>query len=381
MKIGIMSMQRVINYGSYMQALSLKRILEELGHDVVFVDYKAKPSIQHRRSLRYWLKRSKKALRNTWLFWTLANLFRGRPLRYRIPKTYTAEEQAFLPALASLGVDYEHPHYHTRVDALIIGSDEVFNCLQNADNVGYSLELFGKNHRAGRLLSYAASFGNTTLERLKGYGLERQISRCLRRFDAISVRDENSAQIVRALTGQKPPQHLDPALIGGIEKMPWENNAERNYLAVYAYPNRITPEEGKEISDFAAKPGLRILSLCGTQRIPGFENLEPCSPDEILPYIRNADFVVTDTFHGTIFSIIHHIPFAVYCRRPRDASYSNSEKLLDLLQKLNLSDRLITEENDLDTIFGKEIDFEKLDLLRSKAKAETIEYLSKALAP
>ena len=67
--------------------------------------------------------------------------------------------------------------------------------------------------------------------------------------------------------------------------------------------------------------------------------------------------VITDTFHGTIFSIINHIPFAVYCRRPQDVSYSNSEKLLDLLKKLNLTDRLITESNDLDTIFSKTIDF------------------------
>ena len=53
MKIGIMSMQKIINYGSYMQALSLKTILEELGHEVVFVDYKAKPSLPHRRSFFY----------------------------------------------------------------------------------------------------------------------------------------------------------------------------------------------------------------------------------------------------------------------------------------------------------------------------------------
>ena len=87
MKIGIMSMQRVINYGSYMQALALKTMLEELGHEVVFVDYKARPSIQHRRSLKYWLKKAIEALKNTWLFRTAANLYRGRPLGYRVPKT------------------------------------------------------------------------------------------------------------------------------------------------------------------------------------------------------------------------------------------------------------------------------------------------------
>lgn len=379
MKIGIMSMQKIINYGSYMQALSLKTILEELGHEVVFVDYKAKPSLQHRRSFFYWLDRARRFLRNTGIFWTIANIVRGRPVDYRLRKEYTAEELAFLPALKELGVDYERQHYHTAVDALIIGSDEVFNCLQNADNVGYSLELFGKNNRANILLSYAASFGNTSLERLKKYGVQRQIGRYLGRFDAISVRDENSAHIVKALTGKEPFQHLDPALIGGIEHMKWKDNDEKQYLAVYAYPRRISADEGKEIAAFAKEKGLRILSICGDQKLPGFENIKACTPYEILPYIKNASYVVTDTFHGTIFSTIFHKPFAVYCRKPQDVNYSNSEKILDLLRKLELTDRLVDDTNDLQSIFGREIDFNKTDRIRATGREQAIAYLKSSL--
>lgn len=375
MRIGIMSMQRVINYGSYMQALALKTILQELGHEVVFVDYEAKPSIQHRRSFRYWISRARSLLRNTGLVWTVANLFRRRPIGYRTTKEYTDDERAFIPALEKLGVDYAHPHYRTKVDALIIGSDEVFNCLQNADNVGFSPELFGKNNRAKILLSYAASFGNTTLERLQKYGVGRRVGRYLKKFDALSVRDENSARIVRELTGREPEQHMDPALIGGIENMTWKSNTERGYVAVYAYPNRISREEGEDIQRFAEKRGLQVLSLCGKQDVEGFENRSGLSPKEILPYIKNAAFVVTDTFHGTIFSIIQHVPFAVYCRRPQDEPYSNSEKLLDLLCKFELTDRLVSADNDLETIARKEIDFTKSDRIRRKERERTIDYL------
>ena len=379
MKIGIMSMQRVINYGSYMQAFSLKTILEELGHEVVFVDYKAKPSIQHRRSLLYWQGRIKNAVKDTWLFRTVANLYRGRPIGYRLPKVYTEGELAFIPALKELGVDYDHQHFHTEVDALIIGSDEVFNCLQNADNVGFSPELFGRHNHAKRLVSYAASFGNTTLERLEQYGVSKQVGRYLKDFDAISVRDENSAAIVRALTGKEPFQHLDPALIGGIESIPWVENEEKGYLAVYAYPHRISSDEGRAIAAFAEKMGLRVLSLCGDQSLPGFKNIKCCTPYEIMPYIRNADYVVTDTFHGTIFSTINHVPFAVYCRRPQDVSYSNSEKILDLLRKLNLTDRLISEENDLESIFSRTIDFKTVDRIRAQEKMAALDYLNMVL--
>ena len=380
MKVGIMSMQRVINYGSYMQALSLKTMLEELGHDVVFVDYKARPSIQHQRSVSYWLRRGKQAIKNTGLVWTAANLYRGRPIGYRPVKTYTADELAFIPALKELGVDYDHFHYHTQVDALIIGSDEVFNCLQNADKVGFSPELFGVHNRANLLLSYAASFGNTTLERLEEYGVSKQVGGWLKRFDFLSVRDENSAQIVKALTGKEAQQHLDPALLGGIENMQWEGNSEKAYLAVYAYPKRITNTEGAEIVAFAKKNELRVLSLAGAQNFPDFENVTPpCTPLQILPYFRNAACVVTDTFHGAIFSIINHIPFAVFCRRPKDVSYSNSEKLVDLLIKLNLTDRLVSDENDLDTILGREIDFAAVDAIRAEGRLAAMDYLKQAL--
>lgn len=379
MKVGIMSMQRVINYGSYMQALSLKTMLEGLGHDVVFVDYKAKPSIQHRRDPKYWLQKGKHAVKNTGLCRSLANLYRGRPIGHRVSEGYTEAEQAFIPDLEKLGVEYDQFHYHTKVDALIIGSDEVFNCLQNADNVGFSPELFGKNNRAGILLSYAASFGNTTLERLDEYGVSKQIGRYLDRFDALSVRDENSAQIIRSLTGREPLQHLDPALIGGIEHMQWEDNPEKGYVAVYAYPKRISKEEGEAITAFAKEKGLRVLSLCGAQKVPGFVNLKPCAPSEILSYIRNAEYVVTDTFHGTIFSVIHHVPFAVYCRRPQDVSYSNSEKILDLLRKLELTDRLVSDENDLNTILGKPVDFEAVDRIRERERSAAREYFKNAL--
>ena len=379
MKVGIMSMQRVINYGSYMQALSLKKLLEGLDHEVVFVDYRAKPSIQHRRSVKYWLQKGTQAAKNTGFCWFLSNLYRNRPISYRVPKGYTDSEQMFIPALRELGVDYDQFHYHTKVDALIIGSDEVFNCLQNADNVGYSLELFGKNNNAEMLISYAASFGDTTLERLKEYRVSRQVGHYLNRFDALSVRDENSAQIVKALTRKNPYQHLDPALIGGIERMQWEENDETGYIAVYAYPNRISKDEGRAIMAFAKEKGLRVLSICGDQNIPGFENIKPCSPFEILPYFQKAEYVVTDTFHGAIFSIINHIPFAVYCRRPQDVAYSNSEKLLDLLKKLNLTDRLISENTDLDSIFSRNIDYSAVDIIRENEKKAALDYLKNAL--
>ena len=94
----------------------------------------------------------------------------------------------------------------------MIGSDEVVNCIQDNSNVGFAPELFGAGHQANRLISYAASFGNTTLESLKKYQVADQVAQRLRAVDALSVRDENSRKIVQELIGKDPVCHLDPVL-------------------------------------------------------------------------------------------------------------------------------------------------------------------------
>ena len=94
-------------------------------------------------------------------------------------------------------------NYNPTVDCLVIGSDEVFNCIQKNSNVGYSPELFGKNNHAKKLITYAASFGNTTLVKLEKYKKTDEVGALLNKFDAISVRDANSGAIVEQLTGKE----------------------------------------------------------------------------------------------------------------------------------------------------------------------------------
>ena len=120
----------------------------------------------------------------------------------------------------------------------MIGSDEVFNCIQKNSNVGYSLELFGKDNHAKRLLTYAASFGNTTLEKLEKYKKADEVGVLLKKFDAISVRDANSGAIVERLTEKKPVYNLDPVLtydyMNCCDKIP-QLRVDEKYLILYAY--------------------------------------------------------------------------------------------------------------------------------------------------
>lgn len=364
MKIGILSMQRILNYGSYFQAYSLKTILESLGHTVQFVDYQVNWTINVLNSYKHRSFRRLRLLKRCVLH----------------PHDYHAKEAleryaVFAPCYPALGLSAKY-HFRSKVDVLIIGSDEVFNCLQSNQDVGYSLQLFGKQNRARKLVSYAASFGDTTLERLKQYEVDREIADCLRKFDMISVRDKNSVDIVTALGLPEPLQHFDPVLIGDLEKRTWGSCNLKNFMIVYGYHKRFTPDEGKAIMDFAKERHLRVILLNEPQTFG--DELIYCKPDEILSYFACSDYVVTDTFHGTIFAVLYHKPVAVFCRTVKDTSYSNENKLWDLVAKLELKRQCVSDPRDLGHVLQNAIDFDTVDRIRARERERAITYLIQA---
>ncbi len=370
MKAGILSMQRVINLGSYLQAYSLKQMLEELGCQVEFVDYKVEPCINARTSFQYECKVRVYAL----LQWLRSN---GRPKKETAPAlVMTQSEKRFIPELEQLGVTGEK-NLHPKLDLLVIGSDEVFNCLQTNPDVGYSLELFGKRNRAKRLISYAASFGNTTVERLRHYKVDKEIAHYLKRFDAISVRDQNSGKIVKTLTGREPLYHLDPVLVGDFRGLKQTPVTQDNYIIVYGYSNRFTEEECAAICAYAQKKGKIILTLGGKQRFGG-EHIA-CAPSEVLSYFQQADEVITDTFHGSIFSIITHRPFASVIRDSNGGAYGNREKLEDMLVRTKMQRRILTNIADLESLMQQPIDFAATDQIRQQAREDSLQYLRQCI--
>ena len=244
----------------------------------------------------------------------------------------------------------------------------------------YSLELFGKDNHAKRLLTYAASFGNTTLEKLKKYKKTEEVGALLKKFDAISVRDANSGTIVEQLTGKEPVYNLDPVLtydyMNCCDKIPRVQTHEK-YLILYAYAGRISNEEAEWISDYAKKKKLKVYAIGGIQKCA--DRFVDCSPFEVLAYFRNAEEVITDTFHGSIFSVITHRPFTTLIRKSVGNSYGNEEKLSDLLERLELANRMTTKIEDAENINEKAIDYAKVDE-RLKAHREVAkEYLRKKI--
>lgn len=370
-KVGIMSMQRIANYGSFLQAYALKQLIEELGCNVEFVDYHVgAPVIAEKAdSKNKYIRKIEKGLET----------FRYQaPFAHKI--SFIRYKQSFAQKYMPLLEVTDEMNYNPTLDCLVIGSDEVFNCIQKNSNVGYSLELFGKDNNAKKLITYAASFGNTTLEKLKKYNKDDEIGDLLKRFHAISVRDVNSGAIVKQLIGKEPVYNLDPVLtydyMNCCNKIP-NVQKEEKYLILYAYAGRISNDEADWILAYAKKKNLKIYAIGGIQKCA--DRFVDCSPFEVLAYFKNAEEIITDTFHGSIFSVITHRPFATLIRKSVGNSYGNEEKLSDLLKRLNLTERMTTKIADVENINKEQIDYTKVDELLKSHREVAKEYLRKNL--
>lgn len=365
MKIGIMSMQRVINYGSFLQAYGLRAVIEAMGHAVEFVDYLPEPSLIPQKQTAHGSRLAVRAKNLLRMASPAYREYRNKQIRMNrsFSEFYATFQKEYLPAL---GIG-EQKNYCPALDALVIGSDEVFHCTQPGEAVGYSLQLFGKDHRAKKLVSYAASFGSTTFGKLEYYQVAEEVGAHLRGFDAISVRDDNSAEIVSRLTEQAAHQHIDPVLLYDFPEVEDIAIPLRDYLVVYAYAGRIQDAEAEEIRRFARKHNKKILCLGFYQ--PFCDEYVLASPLEVLAYIKHADFVVTDTFHGSVFSIKYQVPFATIIRE------SNQQKLSDLLHRFHLDDRRVAQLSVLENTLCAPMDRDSVKALLSRYQTDAANYL------
>lgn len=363
-------MQRIANYGSFLQAYGLKSILEELDCDVQFVDYHIEKCLVDNKNRPIILRKISKVFD---VFKYKTNI--KNKIKYIKYKKNYAKNYYHL-----MGIDVNNMNYNPKLDVLVIGSDEVFNCVQDNPNIGFSSELFGVNNNAKKLISYAGSFWNTSIEKIKYYGIEKELSKYFKKFDFISVRDQNSYDIINYLTNKHPKIHLDPVLIydyiNKCNKIP--NNVKHDkYLLLYGYSGRFSMDECKLIQKFAKNNQLKIICIGGIQHI--CDEFIDCNPFEVISYFKNADYIITDTFHGTIMSIITHNQFVSIVRKSVKTSYGNEEKLTYLLKDLNLQNRIIKDINMLDNVLLEKISYIETDKIIENERQNAINYLSGCL--
>jgi len=373
-EIGILSMQRICNYGSFLQAYGLKKCIEKLGNKVVFVDYQVEPAFTSNQDER--IKYKKLCFRKKiidFIYWCKP-FWRFYPESVKVSLYERKMYESF--CYGQLNITSKRK-YRTQVDTLVIGSDEVFNCFQMNPNVGYSKELFGYNAKANRIITYAASFGNTTLDLILEKNKRVEIAALLDCLNAVSARDTNTAHIIENLTQKEVVYNLDPVLIYDYSAEIPDVVTEKDYIVVYAYRGRLSDEEICTIKEFAHEKGKKIITIGGYYSFSDWHFQG--TPFEVLDYFRHADYIFTDTFHGTIFSIINKKKFVTFVRDSFHGQYGNSEKLLDLLNRLKLRDRCVSDMRSVGETMENDIDYDSVFDIISRERVRALEFLAKNL--
>lgn len=359
MKIGILSMQHVRNYGSFLQAYALKTTLESLGHQCEFVELEEGEQLPGlKRNIWYLMTMAFKRYFN----WSAIKTFHKK---WKFTKIYQSRfDNEFLP---ELGVN---KHDMKEYDYVVIGSDEVFNFNQRA-SFGFTTQLFGDVKNTHKVISYAGSFGTTTLEDINHYGVRDKIIGAMRKMSAISVRDTNSVEVVKNLLGIKPSFNIDPVLLFDYQKYAVQPK-ETNYIVVYSYPNRIKgKEEVDAIKKFAQKKGKKLISICFY--FPWCDETVIPHPFEVLGYIKNADYIITDTFHGCVMSIKFNKQFVALVRE------SNKQKMSSLLNQFGLGNRMCESFDKLSERMNADIDYQQVNRQLDVEQQKSMAYLKESI--
>lgn len=353
MKVGILSMQQITNFGSFLQAYGLKSILKEQGHEVEFINIIPGEQLPQYRISRF--HKVKLMLRRLMVKHPIKQLACTLRLHRRFDKEFKPE----------LGVTpgVNRRHY----DAVVIGSDEVFNVAQRTW-FGYSPQLFGEGLNADKVISYAGCFGATTTDILRELGIDGRIGKSLSSMAAISVRDRNSMEVVKALTGTDPSLNVDPVLAYGFEKEIRIPDIKEDFMIIYTYPGRMNnPAEVEAITRYAREHKLKIVA--NSIYFDWVDEVITVHPFELLGYFTKAKCVVTDTFHGAVLSIKYNKRFAVFVRG------MNSNKLSYLLEQFDLGSRITTDAAELGGILDRTPDYTPVNEKIRKEQENTRNYL------
>ena len=367
MKIGVLTVPFNNNYGGFLQAYSLKTILERMGHDVVFIDRKRnkikRPLWKALIGFPYFKFKEIKAQNTKKKISIFTDVFKQKYLAPFTPEYYCHED---LKTCLTFNFD-----------AFIVGSDQVWRYKYAKKSIDDYFFSFLEDTTPK--FSYAASFGTSENE----YPLAA-IEKCrslLKSFVSISVREYSGKEMLSRYFDVNPDLVnvvLDPTLLLTAEdyRSLFSNIATKKEPYVCSYILDASREKSNLISSIAQKYDGNVVYL--KAQTNGLKDQKPIEPVEKWLYqMASASFVVTDSFHGTVFSIIFNKPFIVIANNKRGNS-----RFETLLTELDLKSRYIKEQelDKIDDVFlFKPIEWEivnsKMDTLRNLS----LNFLAKSL--
>ncbi|MRT91922.1 polysaccharide pyruvyl transferase family protein [Ancylomarina sp. 16SWW S1-10-2] len=348
MKIGIVTFYASANFGAVLQCYALQQVLIKQGHDVSIINRK----YGNYDFPKYRFSRIKKIL--------FPNYFNKFRLKYlHLTKHIACKED--LDAVEE------------RYDVILAGSDQVWNC-DCINIMGYYFYLDWVSEKTKKI-SYAASFGkdkfDVSEEKIK------RVKELLSLFSYVSVRENSGVNICNELFSVNAQQDLDPTLLleakeyGLITKL---KQKHKPYLCKFFLDSSLEKEDF--VNNISLNKQLKIVNIYPhvLNKWKGIFHSKYRLPSigEWLKGIHNADLIITDSFHGVVFSILFNKEFI--CINNKERGSARFESLLSLL---NIKDRLVNIEDPIQ--LSKAIDYREVNKLLKNARVKSINNLINAL--
>ena len=334
-RIGILTMHRVQNYGSALQAYALQEYVSRLGYDVELIDY-IFPNGKHKK--RRPLKKRIRSLLFKWVF--------GLPL-LRKSKRFARFYDAYYRCSA---LRFDNPEslmkYDYPYDVLMTGSDQVWNPIHILADTSFFLPFA---HAHTPKVAYAPSFSVASLPE----GFDTIIRPYIEAYSHISVREKSGLDIVKALTDKEVSMVCDPTLL--LTKEDWgalavqsEIKVSGPYILVYvlSYAYNPYPAINAIIEKVQQELDLPLILLDAPVLDMKFKNarfIKDAGPAEFLHLVQHASFVITTSFHGTAFALNFGVPFYSVIR---DHSGFDT-RMVDLIEAVG-ADRAIVYDRSID---------------------------------
>ena len=359
-KIGILTLPLAYNYGGILQASALYRFLEDNGFE---------PLLLSREPESAWYKRLGRRVAGMVPFFDYkGHRAEARQKSMHVP--FIAKTMPNRTGPLRTKSDLQTSVRRHGLDAVIVGSDQVWRPVYHKDSAPLRYWLDFVDPTRTRRIAYAASFGREDWNRPD---LDPAITKLMAQFHAVSVREASGARICAdhfgygdAAVTADPTILVDPS---------FHTQHARSPAAVGGTLLNYVLDRGPD--DIALINGL-AARLDGVQRTADLGlGQQRETADQWMGNFQNADYVYTDSFHGTVFSILFNRPFVAKCNRAR-----GSDRFVNLLGQLDLRDRLVYEP-DLDRVtelLRTPIDYasvnDKVAQLREKSKQILLDALS-----
>jgi polysaccharide pyruvyl transferase WcaK-like protein len=272
-----------------------------------------------------------------------------------------------------------------KCDAFVLGSDQIWNYgVTKIFGHSYFLDFAGDDKKK---IAYATSFGSGKFLAPRAY--TKEAVRCMRRMDAVSVREKEGVDICRKTFGVKATHVLDPVLmcephvLGDLTKRSDRQETEP-FIATYILDP--TPEKREALLHVSKEKGKKLVNMLdgwynkfeGNKKRLNLDNtIENLQVEDWLYYLKNSDFVITDSFHGTCMAILFHKPFIAIGNPGRGTSRFES-----LLGTLGLTHRYVMDPKEIRKRkeLLSDVDYTKVDAILDRQRTESRAWLAAALA-